>query len=65
VSAAELMCRVLGADDHRFVVIPHPISSANTGLLASAARQAADDCAALLTTAEHGDEEVGLGGEWP
>lgn len=48
VGAAELMCRVLGADDHRFVVIPHPISSATHEQLAAIARQAADDCAARL-----------------
>ena len=28
-SAAELMCRVLGMPDYRFVVIDHPISSAS------------------------------------
>lgn len=49
VGAAELMCRVLGADGYRFVVIPHPISSATPDQLAAAARQAADDCAALLS----------------
>ena len=48
VSAAELMARVLGAPDHRFVVIPHPISSATSKALARAAAAAADDCAALL-----------------
>lgn len=49
VGAAELMCRALGADGYRFVVIPHPISSATPDQLAAAARQAADDCAALLS----------------
>ena len=29
VSAAELMCRVLGMPNYRFVVIGHPISSAS------------------------------------
>jgi hypothetical protein len=29
VSAAELMCRVLGMPDYKFVVIGHPISSAS------------------------------------
>ena len=28
-SAAELMCRVLGMPDYKFVVIDHPISSAS------------------------------------
>lgn len=47
-SAAELMCRVLGADDHRFVVIEHPISSADLGSLADRARRATEECVALL-----------------
>ena len=38
VSAAELMCRVLGMPDYRFVVIGHPISSASDGELAEYAR---------------------------
>lgn len=29
VSAAELMCRVLGMPDYKFAVIDHPISSAS------------------------------------
>lgn len=49
VSAAELMARVLGADGHRFVTIPHPISSATGEQLAAAARLAADEIAATLT----------------
>jgi len=49
VTAAELMCRVLGADDYPFVVIPHPISSATPDALAESARQAAADCVDLLT----------------
>ena len=37
VSAAQLMSRVLGADDYPFAVIDHPVSSAtNTELLARA-----------------------------
>ncbi len=51
VSAAELMCRVLGADGYGFVVIPHPISSATPRQLATAARRAADECAARVTAA--------------
>jgi hypothetical protein len=58
VGAADLMCRVLGADDYEFVVIPHPISSATPEQLAAAARQATDDCAVLLTAPEDGDEEL-------
>ena len=50
VSAAELMARVLGAEGHPFVTIPHPISSATDEQLAAAARMAADECVALLTT---------------
>jgi hypothetical protein len=50
VSAAELMGRVLGADGYPFVTIPHPISSATGEQLAAAARAAAAECVALLTT---------------
>jgi hypothetical protein len=38
VSAAALMCRVLGMPDYRFVVIDHPISSASDEKLAEYAR---------------------------
>ena len=38
VSAAELMCRVLGMPDYKFVVIDHPISSASDEQLAEYAR---------------------------
>ena len=38
VSAAELMCRVLGVPDYRFAVIEHPISSASDQQLAEYAR---------------------------
>ena len=48
VSAAELMAQVLGAPDHRFVVIPHPISSADRDALDEAAAKAAGECAAVL-----------------
>ena len=50
VSAAELMARVLGADGQQFVTIPHPISSATAEQLAAAARIAAAQCAAALTS---------------
>ena len=49
VSAAELMSRVLGAEDHPFAVIEHPISSASNDVLGERARQAAADSAAILT----------------
>ena len=49
VSAAELMCRVLGAEDYPFVVIDHPISSATTEQLTERAQQAAERIADLLT----------------
>ena len=54
VSAAELMNQVLGADDHPFVVSPHPISSASSEALRAAARQAASECVALLTAGDEG-----------
>ena len=44
VSAAELMARVLGMPGYRFIVIPHPISSANDAAL----RQMAEAAAARL-----------------
>ncbi len=50
VSAADLMVRVLGADGHEYVTIPHPISSATVDALGEAARAAADACAAILTS---------------
>ncbi len=52
VSAADLMTRVLGADGHEYVTIPHPISSATPDQLAEVASIAADECAALLTSSE-------------
>jgi hypothetical protein len=38
VSAAELMCRVLGVPDYKFAIIGHPISSAGDEQLAEYAR---------------------------
>jgi hypothetical protein len=49
VSAAELMSRVLGAEDFPFVVIEHPISSASNELLGERARHAVSESAAILT----------------
>ena len=48
VSAAELMARALGAESFRFVVIEHPISSADTAALGERARRAAERCAEIL-----------------
>ena len=39
-TAAELMARVLGAEDYSFLVIDHPISSAAPDALAARARLA-------------------------
>jgi len=50
ITAAELMARVLGAEDYPFVVVPHPLSSARGAALVKAARSATADCVALLTT---------------
>ena len=52
VSAAELMARVLGAEDYAFAVIEHPISSADQAMLAARAERAAADCARLLLGAD-------------
>ena len=38
VSAAELMCKVLGMPDYKFAVIGHPINSASDEQLADYAR---------------------------
>ena len=51
VSAAELMGKVLGADDYPLVVIPHPISSASPDELAQRARLAAEACREHLVRA--------------
>ncbi|MEL7210540.1 MAG: hypothetical protein AAGK32_20295 [Actinomycetota bacterium] len=48
VSAAELMTATLGAPDHPFVTIPHPLSSAEPDALVAAAREAAASCVDLL-----------------
>ncbi len=49
VTAAELMARTLGAPDHPFITIPHPISSADPDTLTKAARTATTACVKLLT----------------
>ena len=48
VSAAELMCRVLGMPDYKFVVIGHPISSASDETLAEYARETVEQARGLL-----------------
>ena len=47
-SAAELMCRVLGMPDYKFVVIDHPISSASDEKLADYARATIEQGRKLL-----------------
>jgi hypothetical protein len=47
-SAAELMCRVLGMPDYKFVVIGHPISSASDAQLAEYARATVEQARRLL-----------------
>jgi hypothetical protein len=48
VSAAELMCRVLGVPDYKFAVIGHPISSAGDDELAEYARATIAQVRSLL-----------------
>ena len=48
VSAAELMSRVLGAEDYDFVVIDHPISSASEADLQAQARNMVARASELL-----------------
>jgi hypothetical protein len=48
VSAAELMCRVLGMPDYKFAVIGHPISSASDEQLANYARATVEQARRLL-----------------
>jgi hypothetical protein len=47
-SAAELMCKVLGMPDYKFVTIGHPISSASDALLAEYARATVEQARRLL-----------------
>ena len=48
VSAAEMMCRVLGMPSYKFVAIGHPISSASQETLAEYARATVDQAWYLL-----------------
>ena len=47
-SAAQLMCRVLGMPDYKFVTIGHPISSASDDRLAEYARATIEQARRLL-----------------
>ncbi len=51
VSAARMMCRVLGVPDYKFVAIGHPISSATDDQLADYARTTLEQARALLLNA--------------
>lgn len=51
VSAADLMARVLGANGYRFVITPHPISSATESQLVKYASRAARDSVGILLKA--------------
>ena len=48
VSAAEMMCRVLGMPDYKFAVIGHPISNASDEQLADYARGTIEQARRLL-----------------
>ena len=48
VSAAELMCRVVGMPEYKFVVIGHPISSASDEELSEYARTTVAQARRLL-----------------
>ena len=51
VSAAELMCRVVGMPTYKFVVIGHPISSASPEQLTQYARATIEQARHLLLQA--------------
>ena len=48
VSAAEMMAKVLGMPNYKFVVIGHPISNASDGQLAEYARATVEQAQHLL-----------------
>lgn len=52
VSAAQMMCRVLGMPDYEFAVIGHPVSSATDERLAEFAARALEQGEPLLR--QHG-----------
>lgn len=53
VSAANLMARILGAEDYRYVTIEHPISSADPDTLMAWAKKAANESAEILIGRNH------------
>lgn len=52
VSAADMMCRVLGVPDFKYAVIDHPISSASDERLADYARATIDQARQILLRTE-------------
>jgi hypothetical protein len=52
VSAAELMCKVLGMPDYKFAVIGHPISSASDEQILEFARATIDQARHMLLRAD-------------
>ena len=49
ISAAELMSRVLGAENYPFIVIDHPVSSATPEQLSERAEKTVADALKILT----------------
>ena len=52
VSAADMMCRVLGVPDFKYAVIDHPISSASDERLADYARATIEQARQILLRSE-------------
>lgn len=48
VSAADMMCRVLGVPDFKYAVVDHPISSASDERLAEYARATMEQAKKIL-----------------
>jgi len=48
VSAADLMARILGAENYQYVTIGHPVSSADADTLNTWAKKAAADSSRIL-----------------
>ena len=53
VSAANLMARILGAEDYRYVTIEHPVSSADANTLTAWANKAAAESEHILIGRSH------------
>jgi hypothetical protein len=60
ISAAEMMCRVLGTPNYKFVAIGHPISSASRETLAEYARATVDQAWHLLLRGELAPNDVSV-----